>query len=99
MRRAEQEQGTQLLEIAPRSVALAALDGTRRWALPVEGTTEALWLDDGAIVLVGNGGLARLDATTGAVTAARCGWRFGLAARPHPITPRIEPVCAQLADR
>jgi len=91
--------GTALVELAPRSVALATLDGTKRWAVPVDGTTEALWLDDGALVLVGSGGLARLDAATGAVTAARCGWRFGLSARPHPASPRIEPVCAQLLGR
>ena len=91
--------GAQLLELAARSVALAGLDGAKRWALPVDGTAEALWLDDGAIVLVGSGGLARIDAATGAVTAARCGWRFGLATRPHPATARIEPVCAQLLGR
>lgn len=87
--------GTQLVMLGQRSVSLVGLDGTK-WALAIEGTTEALWLDDGGIILVGNGGLARIDAASGAVTAARCGWRFGLAARPHPVTPRIEPVCAQL---
>ncbi|MEO7092209.1 MAG: hypothetical protein ABI175_03090, partial [Polyangiales bacterium] len=58
--------------------------------------TEALWLDDGTIVVVSAGGLARLDANTGSVLAARCGWRFGLSAKQHPPSARVEPVCAQL---
>ncbi len=88
--------GTRVVELAQRSISLVGLDGTRAWALPVDGTTEALWLDDGGLALLGTGGLARVDAATGTVTAARCGWRFGLAARPHPISPRIEPICSQL---
>jgi hypothetical protein len=58
--------------------------------------TEALWLDDQTIVVVSAGGLARIDAATGKVTAARCGWRFGLSAKQHAPTSRVEPVCAQL---
>jgi hypothetical protein len=90
--------GTRLLEQGQRSVTMVGLDGAKQWVVPLEGGTEALWLDDGAIVIVSNGGLARIDAATGAVTAARCGWRFGLATRPHPVTPRIEPVCTQLLN-
>ena len=89
----------QLVQLGQRAVSLIGLDGVTRWALGIEGTTEVLWLDDGAIALVGTGGIARVDAATGAVTAARCGWRFGLTTRPHPVTARVEPVCTQLMTR
>jgi hypothetical protein len=62
----------------------------------VVGVTEALWLDDGTIGIVSAAGIARLDASTGEVIAARCGWRFGLSSKQHPVSPRFEPVCTQL---
>ena len=31
-----------------------------------------------------------------AVIAARCGWKFGLTATPHPQPARVEPICTQL---
>ena len=89
--------GSQLVQISANRVLLITLDGTVKWTQPIAGATEALWLSDGAIAIVSAGGIARVDAASGAVTAARCGWRFGLSATPHPAAPRIEPVCAQLA--
>ena len=88
--------GTRILQVGQRSVTLVALDGAVAWTQTLEGVTEALWLDDGSIGIVSAAGLARLDAATGKVLAARCGWRFGLAARQHPVSPRVEPVCAQV---
>ncbi|MGE5187361.1 MAG: hypothetical protein ACM31C_35185 [Acidobacteriota bacterium] len=88
--------GARVVEVGQRAVSLYTLDGKRVWAQELAGTTEALWLADGAIAIVSAAGIARLDAATGAVTAARCGWRFELSAKPHPATPQIEPVCTQL---
>lgn len=88
--------GTRVVQVGQRSVGLATVDGKRTWLQSLQFVTEALWLDDGSIVVVSAGGLARLDANTGAVIAARCGWRFGRSAKQHPPTSRVEPVCAQL---
>ena len=88
--------GARVVQVGQRSVGLASVDGKRSWLQSLQFVTEALWLDDGSIVVVSAGGLARLDAITGSVLAARCGWRFGLSAKQHPPTSRVEPVCAQL---
>ncbi|CAN5765814.1 hypothetical protein BH11MYX3_BH11MYX3_18230 [soil metagenome] len=88
--------GTRVVQVGQRSVGLTAVDGKRSWLQSLQFVTEALWLDDGSIVVVSAGGLARLDASNGSVIAARCGWRFGLSAKQHPPTSRVEPVCAQL---
>jgi hypothetical protein len=89
-------QGTQVLELAPAGVSLYGLDGTLLWTREVSGAQDALWLSDGAIAITHASGVVRLDPKTGALTAARCGWDFGLSTKPHPIAPRIEPVCMQL---
>ncbi len=88
--------GKGYVEVAASSVALYDLDGNQRWFQQLATSQEALWLTDGAIALTSAGGVARLDPATGAVTAARCGWRFGLTKKPHPATPRVEPLCSQL---
>ena len=88
--------GARVVQVGQRSVGLASVDGKRAWLQSLQFVTEALWLEDGSIVVVSAGGLARLDPTTGNVLAARCGWRFGLSAKQHPPSARIEPVCAQL---
>jgi hypothetical protein len=92
--------GARIAAVGQHGVVLLARDGAAwraAWSQPLVGVTEALWLDDGALAIVSAGGLARLDPASGAVIAARCGWHFGLSSKPHPVTPRIEPVCAQLA--
>nr|MBA3458544.1 hypothetical protein [Deltaproteobacteria bacterium] len=88
--------GSRVIQVSQRSVGLVSTDGKRSWLQSLQFVTEALWLDDQTIVLVSAGGLARIDAATGKVTAARCGWRFGLSAKQHAPTSRVEPVCAQL---
>ncbi len=93
--------GTQLVQVGPRMIALVALDatnptGTQLWARPLQGVTEALWLADGTLGIVSNAGIARLDPASGEVIAARCGWKFGLSAKPHPASSRFEPICTQL---
>jgi hypothetical protein len=90
--------GARVVEVGQRSVSLYKLDGTREWVQELAGTTEALWLGDGSIAIVSAAGIARLDAATGKVLAARCGWKFGITNKPHPVTPQIEPVCVQLAQ-
>jgi hypothetical protein len=91
--------GAQVIETGPRSVTLVGIDGTKRWTIPIQSATEALWLDDGGLALVSAAGLARVDPATGAITASRCGWRFSLATKPHPASPRVEPVCVQQLER
>jgi hypothetical protein len=75
---------------------MVGVDTTRKWAQPLQGVTEAIWLDANTIAIISAAGIARVDASTGDVQAARCGWRFGLSAKQHPISPRVEPVCTQL---
>lgn len=89
-------EGKRYLEISQHEVALVAHDGTRAWTLAVSGVSEAHWLGDGGLALVGVGGIARVDAATGAVQAARCGWRFGLTKTAHRGSSRSEPLCTQL---
>ena len=88
--------GTRVLQVSQRSVAMVGVDTTRKWAQPLQGVTEAIWLDKNTIAIISAAGIARVDANTGQVQAARCGWRFGLSAKQHPISPRVEPVCTQL---
>jgi hypothetical protein len=88
--------GTRVIQVSQRSIALVGVDTARKWAQPLQGVTEAIWLDDKTIAIVSAAGIARVDAATGDVQAARCGWRFGLSAKQHPISPRVEPVCTQL---
>lgn len=85
--------GARVVQVGQRSVGLSGADGSRVWLQALQFVTEALWLDDGSIVVVSAGGLARLDAATGTVLAARCGWRFGLSAKQHPASARVEPIC------
>lgn len=88
--------GEHIVELGMHDVSLVALDGTRRWVQQIEGASQALWLADGGLAIVTAAGVARLDGKTGAITAARCGWQFGLSAKPHPPAPRVEPVCVAL---
>jgi hypothetical protein len=87
---------TRVLQTGQHAVSLYQRDGKLLWTQELGGINEALWLADGAIAIVTAAGIARLDAKTGAVLAARCGWRFGISAKPHPAMARIEPVCTQL---
>jgi hypothetical protein len=88
--------GSRVLQVSQRSVSMVGIDGTRKWAQPLQGVTEAIWLDANTLAIISAAGIARVDANTGAVQAARCGWRFGLSPKQHPISPRVEPVCTQL---
>jgi hypothetical protein len=88
--------GKRYVEISQHEVALVSHDGSRAWALPVPGVSEVHWLTDGALALLGTGGLARVDTATGVVQAARCGWRFGLSKTQHRSSSRVEPLCTQL---
>ena len=88
--------GKRYVEVAQSSVALYDETGKQLWFQQLAAAQEALWLTDGTIAITSAGGIARLDPATGAVTAARCGWRFGKRSKPHPATPRVEPLCSQL---
>jgi len=88
--------GAHVAVIGTHGVSLVTGDGKRAWTKQLEHATEALWLSDGALAVITAAGIARIETATGAVTAARCGWGFGLAAMPHPPPSRVESVCAQL---
>jgi hypothetical protein len=88
--------GKRYLELAQSTVAMYDAGGKQLWFQQLATSQEALWLSDGALAITSASGIARLDPATGAVTAARCGWRFGLADKPHPATPTVEPLCSQL---
>lgn len=88
--------GTRVVEIGQRTVSLVQVDGAVLWTQDLVAASQALWLADGAIAIVTAAGIARVDAATGAVTAARCGWKFGRSAKLHPMNARIEPVCVEL---
>jgi hypothetical protein len=88
--------GTQVLVLGQAGVTLYGADGTSLWTRDLGGAQDALWLTDGAIAITHASGIARLDPKTGQLAGARCGWEFGISTKPHPIAPRIEPVCMQL---
>ena len=92
------DNGTRLAEVSGRAVTLVGLDGKAKWTLPIQAASEAHWLDDGALALISAVGIARVDASTGKITATRCGWQFGLSAAPHPFAIHGEPICVQPAD-
>ncbi len=89
--------GSRVVEVGTHAIGLYRLDGTQVWLQNLGSAQQALWLTDGSLAVTSSGGIARLDPASGAVLAARCGWRFGLATKPHPPTPRLEPLCSQLA--
>jgi hypothetical protein len=90
--------GKRVLQVGANSLSLyQSGDGKQLWTRELAGVQEALWLADGSIAITSSGGIARVDASTGGITAARCGWRFGLSAKQHPQPSRIEPLCAQRA--
>lgn len=88
--------GSHVLLISTNRLSLVARDGTKVWTQAIQGASEALWIDDATLAILGAGGLARFDAMTGKLLTARCGWRFGLTLKPHPVSAEIEPMCAQL---
>lgn len=88
--------GSHLVLIGANRVSLVTRDGTKVWTQAIQGASEALWIDETSLVILGAGGLARFDAATGTLLAARCGWRFGLSLKPHPVSAHVEPMCAQL---
>jgi hypothetical protein len=53
-----------------------------------------VWLDERTFAAIADNGMARIDAATGSITAARCGWKFELANSPHTSGRRsTEPPC------
>ncbi len=88
--------GARVLATGPNAIALYKTDGTLLWTRDVAGAQEGMWLSDGALAIIHASGIARLDASTGATTAARCGWDFELSSKPHTSGSHVEPICMQL---
>lgn len=88
--------GTRVAEVGANHVALYKLDGTLVWKQALVGANQVLWPADDTLAIITAAGIARLDAATGAVTLARCGWSFGLLPLAHTSGVRIEPLCTQL---
>ena len=91
-------QGTRVAEVGSNAVALYKVDGTLVWKQTIPNANQVLWPSDDTIVVIAAAGIARLDARTGAVAVARCGWGFGLQATRHNPSTRIEPLCTQLGQ-
>jgi len=89
-------QGTRVAEVGANQVAIYKIDGTLIWKQTVAGVNQVLWPTDDTLAVITAAGIARLDAATGAVTGARCGWSFGLSPQAHPQAVRVEPLCTQL---
>jgi len=87
--------GARILIRTRTGVALYGLDGTRRWELATPALWTAVWLDAATIAVVAPGGILRIDAETGTVSARRCGWEFQLSPTPLPIGGRAEPLCTR----
>jgi len=88
--------GTRVAELGSNQVALYKLDGTLVWKQSVMNANKVLWPSDDSLAVISATGIARLDAATGAVTGARCGWSFGLRPTAHTASVRMEPLCTQL---
>jgi hypothetical protein len=73
--------GTRVAAFGQGRILLANLDGTIRWAIGFPGVTDLQWSASGELIVVA-GGLARLDAASGDVLSAQCGWKFGLRSSP-----------------
>jgi hypothetical protein len=87
--------GTRIVQIGiDNKVSLYTLDGTLRWAKPVVRPSQAVWLGDGGLAIVGMAGVERVDPATGVRLSARCGWRFGRSAQHHARSLMVEPLCA-----
>ena len=88
--------GARIAIHGPRGLRMTDASGAALWTHPITGVAEVLWHDDGTLTIVGAGGLARVDATTGALRAARCGFRFARTPQPLPLVTGVEPMCAAL---
>jgi hypothetical protein len=73
--------------------------GRQLWHRDLSTMALGEWLDDDALAVPTASGVVRFAGATGAVTAARCGWRFGRTARPHPTSAHGVSVCADLAHQ
>jgi len=89
-------QGTRVAELGASQVALYKLDGTLVWKQAIANANQVLWPGDDSVAVITASGIASLDAATGTVKTARCGWMFGLQATIHNSSVRLEPLCTQL---
>jgi hypothetical protein len=87
---------TRVAQAGPHGVAVYELTGKPVWRRTLDATGTPLWLDDGSIAVRSSTGVVRLDARTGAVIAARCGWRFGRSVSRHDQPARGRSVCELL---
>ena len=88
--------GTRLAQAGERGVGVYEVPSGRVvWRHDMEATGVPQWAGDGTLAVLMTTGIVRFDAS-GAVTAARCGWRFGLTPKPHGQAPRGRSVCQAL---
>ncbi len=83
------------IELGKDRATFVRRDGTVVWDRAITGGVRALW-SNGSVVIAASTGLVELDAKTGTVRGARCGWKFGTTAELQPAAAQIEPVCATL---
>lgn len=89
--------GTRLAAFAKGRLVMLDDGGRSVWSLGLPGIADVAW-DPGGELIVLAGDLAKLDAATGRVTAAQCGWGFALrGSRPEPA--EVPSTSATLCDR
>jgi hypothetical protein len=87
--------GTRVVLRTQHGLALYTLAGALVWQREANTQLHPTWIDDATLLLVGNGGVLRLDPATGALAAARCGWDFQRSAKPLQTPGRMDAACTQ----
>ncbi|MEO8548868.1 MAG: hypothetical protein ABI678_02820 [Kofleriaceae bacterium] len=92
--------GERFVGIHGSAVTMYDGQGNVAWTQNVWGAQTASFTSDGGqIVMRTTGGVLALDATTGARTAAACGFSFGLMTKTPPANAlNVQPVCEDLGS-
>ncbi|MGN6111007.1 MAG: hypothetical protein ACTHU0_38270, partial [Kofleriaceae bacterium] len=88
-------EGKRQLRVESHAISMYSADGVELWSRRLRDVIHVLWLDDGAVAVIGRAGVARFDPETGELSAARCGWQFGLFDVPLS-GAQAEPLCVDL---
>ncbi|HWO21564.1 MAG TPA: hypothetical protein VNO30_22500 [Kofleriaceae bacterium] len=90
--------GERLVLMGERAVVALGMDGAELWRRWAPGARNGAFSEDGKhVALIAQGGLLVLDAATGAVVTAGCGWLFGRLAETWPGRTVLgaPPLCAE----
>jgi hypothetical protein len=90
--------GNRYVAVGFNELSMHAPDGKPRWTHAMPNRERAIWLDDDHLVSNVWPGISTIDVATGALGRTRCGWQFGLSAKPNPPPTAIATACTRLAD-